>query len=154
MNTSNKKVALAIMRLQPLHDGHKILINEMFNRCDKVIIAIGSINSTDKQRNPFSFAQRKEMLLNAFKNKKNMHIIGIEDINAKTKQEWVNYVKEQLKINNLPQPTCYFSGSKEDASWYEESGWEIIIIDRYTIGKGICATQIRKELFNETSNKK
>ena len=81
-----KSVALAIMRLQPLHDGHKILINEMIKRCDIVIIAIGSINKSCKEKNPYSFKERKKMLEDSFKKMDNFYIIGIEDIQARTKK--------------------------------------------------------------------
>ena len=37
------------MRLQPLHEGHKILINTMLKECDEAIVAIGSVNKKDKK---------------------------------------------------------------------------------------------------------
>jgi cytidyltransferase-like protein len=143
-----KKICLAIMRLQPLHEGHKILIRKMFEKCDDVIIAIGSVNKKD-HKNPFSYKERKNMLLKAFKDKTNLSIIPLEDIGAQTKKEWIDYVKERLRFFNLKEPCCYYCGSKEDASWYEESNWKIYIVDRFSIGKGINATQIRKNLLKE-----
>jgi len=140
-----KKICLAVMRLQPLHEGHKILINEMFRKCNSVIIAIGSVNKKDS-KNPFSYEERKKMLLEAFGNKKNLFIIPLEDIGAKTKEEWIDHIKKKLASSNLQEPHYYYCGSKEDAYWYDESGWEIRIVDRFSIGKGINATQIRKDL--------
>jgi cytidyltransferase-like protein len=141
----SKKTALAIMRLQPLHEGHQILINEMFSQCDEVIIAIGSINSLDKARNPYSYEERKEMLLSLYSQRVNLRIIGLEDIGANSHNEWVDYVKATLLDCKLSNVTDYFSGSNEDALWYQKSGWKITIIDRMTIGKGINATMIRNQ---------
>jgi cytidyltransferase-like protein len=137
-------VALAIMRLQPLHEGHKILINEMLKRCDEVIIGVGSTQESKTEKNPFTYEERKKMLKDAFKDK--IKIIPLIDIGAKTKEEWVDYVLCELKKYSLPTPTHYFSGSKEDANWYNETNWEIVIIDRYTVGKGISGTEIRKTM--------
>jgi cytidyltransferase-like protein len=141
-----KTTALAIMRLQPLHEGHKILINSMFDLCDEVVIMIGSINSSDKKRNPFSYKERKEMLDKSFPHQKNLTVLGIEDIGAQSRQEWIDYVKSELEKKNIHEITHYFSGSREDASWYQDSGWKIEIIDRMSIGKGINATQIRESI--------
>lgn len=141
-----KKIGLAIMRLQPLHDGHKILIKEMINGCDIAIIAIGSAQESKTQKNPFSYEERKKMVFDAFEDEKKLFVIPINDIGAKTKKEWVEFVEKELAKNNLPLPTHYFSGSVDDAKWYTQAGWEIVIIDRFTVGKGINATKIREEM--------
>jgi len=139
------KNCLAIMRLQPMHEGHKILINQMFNECKNITIAIGSVNKNDK-KNPFSYEKRKQMVLDAFGNRENLFIIPLTDIGAKSKAQWIEHVLDTLRTYHLSKPDCYFSGSYDDASWYDESGWDIKIVDRFTIGKGINATQIRKDM--------
>lgn len=141
-----KKIGLAIMRLQPLHEGHKILIKEMIDGCDIAVIAIGSAQESKTQKNPFSYEERKKMIFEAFGDEKKLFAIPINDIGAKTKKEWVEFVEKELAKNNLPLPTHYFTGSIEDAKWYTESGWEIVIVDRLTVGKGISATKIREEM--------
>lgn len=141
-----KKIGLAVMRLQPLHDGHKILIKEMVDSCDIAIVVIGSAQESKTQKNPFSYEERRSMVFEAFEGEKKLFVMPINDIGAKTKKEWVEFVEKELAKNNLPLPTHYFSGSVEDAQWYVESEWEIVIVDRFTVGKGISATKIREEM--------
>jgi len=143
-----KKTALAVMRLQPMHEGHKILIEKMLELCDDVIIAVGSAQESRTDKNPFSYEERKKMLLDVFPDSKTLSIIPLADIGAKSKKEWTDYLIKELKKNSLPSPTHYFSGSKEDADWYTQTGWDIIIVDRFTVGKGISATKIRENMKN------
>ncbi len=55
-------VGLLVGRFQPFHYGHKYLIRQALSYCDKVIIGVGSSNKHGKE-NPFSYIQRKRMLL-------------------------------------------------------------------------------------------
>ena len=134
------------MRLQPLHEGHTILIDAMFEACERVIIGIGSTQESGTERNPYSYEARREMVMERYGERDNLAIIPLIDIGARSKQEWVDYVLGELDRHALPRPTHYFSGSLADADWYTETGWEIVIIDRETVGKGISATKIRETL--------
>jgi len=141
-----EKTALAVMRLQPLHEGHTILIDAMLDACERVIIGIGSTQESGTERNPYSYEERRVMLLERYGDRENLTIIPLVDIGAQSKQEWVDYVLGELDRHALPHPTHYFSGSRSDADWYTETGWEIVIIDRETVGKGISATKIRETM--------
>ncbi len=143
------KTALAVMRLQPLHEGHRILIDAMFARCDRVIIGIGSTQESGTGRNPYSYEERKAMVEAAYGKRDDLTILPLVDIGAQSRQEWVDYLMEELKKRGLPCPTHYFSGSEADADWYTETDWEIVIIDRETVGKGISATRIREAMREE-----
>ena len=144
-----EKTALAVMRLQPLHTGHKILIDAMFKTCGRVIIGIGSTQESGTERNPFTYEERREMVLKQYGERENLTIIPLIDIGAKSKQEWIDYLLGELESHGLPRPTHYFSGSRADAEWYTETGWEIVIIDRETVGQGISATKIRDAMRSE-----
>ncbi len=52
-------------RFQPLHNGHVHVINEALKRARKVIVLVGSSNAARSPRNPFSFAERRQMILDA-----------------------------------------------------------------------------------------
>ena len=60
------KVGLAIMRMQPLHNGHYELISRMLKEMDTIIIGLGSIQETHTINNPFTPKQRREMLEKVF----------------------------------------------------------------------------------------
>lgn len=55
------KVGLVVGRFQPFHKGHLRLIEKSLAVTDKIIIAVGSSNITDKD-NPLSYKTRVKML--------------------------------------------------------------------------------------------
>ena len=136
-----QKVALAVMRLQPLHRGHELVIETMLARADRVIVAIGSIQAQDG-RNPYSFAKRKEMVRALYGDR--VEVVGLSDIGAPTPRIWAEYVLSQIAQEGLPTPTAYYCGA-EDAFWFE-GVLPVYSIDRQAAGEGISATQIRADL--------
>ncbi len=61
-----ENTVLFIGRFQPLHKGHVKVIRELLKKYNKVILAIGSIQEKRTFQNPFSFAERKEMIRKVF----------------------------------------------------------------------------------------
>ena len=55
MKHNQEKVGLAVMRMQPMHNGHYELISRMMKEMDVVIIGLGSIQETLTINNPFIF---------------------------------------------------------------------------------------------------
>lgn len=111
------RVGLAVMRMQPLHKGHTLLVKHMLEDCDTVIIGFGSCQLSRSVSNPFTFEQRLEMLRVVFgDNFKPIQLIDI-DSNIET-DDWVNYVLDKIAKSALPDPTDYYTGSAFDASWY------------------------------------
>ena len=66
-----------IGRFQPFHNGHLNTIKEALTKCDKLLIVIGSTNKKDS-RNPFTYKQRADMILNTIPNDK-IIIMGLPD---------------------------------------------------------------------------
>lgn len=56
-----------VLRGQPLHNAHLEIINRASRLADKLVIIIGSANQPRTYKNPFSFAERKQMLIDATK---------------------------------------------------------------------------------------
>lgn len=52
-------------RFQPLHNGHLHVINRALQLADKVVILVGSANLARSPRNPFTYSERRQMLLEA-----------------------------------------------------------------------------------------
>jgi nicotinamide-nucleotide adenylyltransferase len=53
-------------RFQPLHKGHVALIKAAQERCGSVVVAIGSTQAKPSLRNPFTAAERRQMLAAVF----------------------------------------------------------------------------------------
>jgi len=138
-------IGLAVMRLQPLHRGHRLLIETMLEQCDRAIVGIGSVQERGTERNPYSFDLRKAMIRVLFPDEKRLQIIGLEDIGAPTKKAWALYVLARIAEEGLEKPDRYFGGSAEDTAWFEET-MPVQVVDRHGIGEGINATAIRRKL--------
>lgn len=143
-----KEIPLAVMRMQPIHLGHKLLIEEMLKITApgaKPIVCLGSTQESGTEKNPYTYEQRKEMVEAVF-GKDNLIILPLIDLGAVTKDEWTNYVLEEVANVTQLKPTIYFAGSKEDEEWWTQSGLLIKIIDRFILGKNISATEVRRRI--------
>ena len=91
------KTALFVGRFQPFHKGHEYAIKSLFSKFDKLIVAVGSINRSDNE-NPYTFAQRKQMINAVLKNYRSKYkIIGIPDTTSD--QQWVNNITKIAKFD-------------------------------------------------------
>lgn len=60
--------ALVIGRFQPFHNGHKALVQAALGRGHEVVVALGSSTAKPGLRNPFTAAERRQMVEAAFPN--------------------------------------------------------------------------------------
>jgi len=122
---------LVVMRAQPLHIGHERIIKTMLEKCACVTIILGSIQEQGTPRNPFTYMQRKQMILNCFaKDTPRLKVMGLFDINNPV--QWAEFVLDFLH-ENMPERGCpdvYFAGSPYDAQWFKNSFAHIECIDR------------------------
>ena len=51
---TTQNTGLAVMRMQPMHNGHYELISKMMKEMDTVIIGLGSIQETHTTSNPYT----------------------------------------------------------------------------------------------------
>lgn len=115
-------VGLAVMRLQPLHKGHTLLIKQMCDDCEKVVIVIGSADKKVTYHNPYDIETRKTMIKNVFGNR--VKIVPADDLGITGyKREWSDYIHDKLSKIGMPEPTDYYTGSPVDSKYYEHSFW-------------------------------
>lgn len=58
--------ALVVGRFQPVHKGHVALLQRALEDCQEVVVGIGSSAAKTSLRNPFSAAERRQMLTACF----------------------------------------------------------------------------------------
>ena len=138
-------VGLAVMRLQPLHEGHKVLLETMLESCGTGIVGIGSVQEARTERNPFTYEERVAMIRTLFPDESRLRVIALEDIGAPTKEAWAAYVLGRIAEADFPAPDRYFAGSEEDGTWFA-SVLPVTVVDRAGIGRGISATEIRRRV--------
>ena len=121
------------MRAQPFHIGHQKLVDQMLKDCERVTVALGSIQEQGTARNPLNYTTRKKMIQNIYRGKPEydrLKIIGLFDINNPA--EWGDFVVDFLKESfpDLPLPEAYYAGSAYDAHWFKEHFKHIELVDR------------------------
>lgn len=127
------KHGFCIMRAQPFHIGHQKLVDQMLKDCERVTVALGSIQEQGTMRNPLNYTTRKKMIQNIYRGKPEydrLKIIGLFDINNPA--EWGDFVVDFLKESfpDLPLPEAYYAGSEYDAHWFKEHFKHIELVDR------------------------
>lgn len=133
MSNYKYKHGLTIMRAQPFHIGHQKLIDQMLADCERVTVALGSIQEQGTERNPFNYTTRKKMIQNVYRDKPEydrLKIIGLFDINNPA--EWGSFVLDFLKESfaDIPLPDAYYAGSQYDAHWFKGHIKNICLVDR------------------------
>jgi len=145
------KTGLACMRLQPLHIGHKRLIDRMLSECERVYIAVGSAQEEGTKRNPISYINRRRLIESLYVEKwleGKLRVVPADDID-----DFPNWSKYILSL--IPEIIHkYYAGSEKDASAFKHftvenyPKFEIEILDRAEFP--VTATRIRK-LFQQNN---
>ena len=64
--TKTVKVGVFIGRFQPFHSGHAHVVEQALQKVDHLIILVGSAFRARNTRNPFTFEERKAMIVHSF----------------------------------------------------------------------------------------
>ena len=150
------KRALFIGRFQPFHNAHLLDIKQILKEVDEVIIAIGSSQEKNTLENPFSYNERKQMIINVLKinkiksyrnkvsgglkNKKflsNYKIYPVPDLYNDKK--WVNYIKK-----TLPKYDYVYSGNTWTLRCFKKHDSKV---KKIKLIKGVSSTIVRNMII-------
>lgn len=143
--TKGDTTALFIGRCEPPHLGHNNGIKKLLNSHDKVVVAIGSAFSSRTIKNPFSYVERREMLLNAFDNNPNLIIEPLGD-HPYNETKWINQVQRLVRKHGI---TTIGGHKKDHTSYYLDFFKNIPFIDIGNENIKLDATEIRNIYFGE-----
>ena len=93
----NKIYSLFIGRWQPLHDGHKKLIDTVLAEGKNVLIACRD-TGIDKQ-NPYNLADRFKMIRKSYPDTERVRIISIPDIEEVVWGRGVGWGRREIKLD-------------------------------------------------------
>ena len=129
------KRALFIGRFQPFHNAHLVDVKNILKECDEIVIVIGSSNEKNTLENPFSYNERKQMVINVFKKNKinNFKIYPVPDLYNDRK--WIGYIKK-----NLPRYDFVYSGNIWTLRCFKKHDSKV---RKIKLIKGISSTSIR-----------
>jgi cytidyltransferase-like protein len=147
------EVGLYIGRFQPFHKGHLSMVLEALDRCDKLIIAIGSAQESGTEKNPFTFELRKELIRRSLWGRGSQCIIiGINDrTEVKDDEGWGEYLIKEVERQTGLTPTINFEGHEEVRShWFDTVNLERCELNREVIP--VSATAVREALLKDDFN--
>ena len=101
-----KKYAAIIMRCQPPHNAHVALIQRIINDGYTPVVLLGSADSKDLQRNPYSFDQRHHMLDSVFPG------ISAEPLNDY--EDWDSWVSDVENLMDIYGTEVLYTFNKEE----------------------------------------
>ena len=144
-----------IARFQPLHNGHKSIIDKMIDESENITIILGSAQESGTKKNPLSVSQRQNLIENIYGIRDNIKILSLNDVDCDL-DAWYNYVIDFLK-EKVPEfgfPNAYYCGDMENGHYYNKGEFKIEVVDRENqIGyKNISATKVREMIKNNDDN--
>lgn len=149
------EVGVFIGRFQPFHYGHLHVIKAALQVCARLIIIVGSANRAATVRNPFTYAERRALLINNFKAYDAEHgtdlaeRIVIVPVNDQLYYEarWISDVTAAVLAESKPNARIALIGYDKDKSTYylkKFPQWAYVSVENY---QGIDATRIRRAYF-------
>jgi bifunctional NMN adenylyltransferase/nudix hydrolase len=140
--------AVFIGRFQPFHKGHLEACRQALQVADKLIILVGSATSSPNIRNPFSFEERKEMILaNLLSYSSKILIIPIRDYYY-SDPAWLAQVQKSVSVaSNNSNSIALIGFKKDETSYYLDlfPQWENVDVDCIDETN---ATDVRKNYFS------
>jgi bifunctional NMN adenylyltransferase/nudix hydrolase len=135
-----------IGRFQPFHHGHLETVRQALALADKVVILVGSANRSRSSKNPWTFAERRAMILAAVPEPERVEVLALPDVMYDT-EAWVKNVKRLARGVLAETARVGLIGHYKDASsWYLKCfpNWDLVEQPNY---EGLNSTDIRRALF-------
>jgi len=144
-----------IGRFSPLHKGHETVIQKGLDSAAKMLVLVGSAFEARSYRNPFTVAERMEMIRSTFNNP-NLLLRPLEN-SSYNLNEWIERVHtavadawSELRAANPALPAkpkvALIGHSKDESSYYLDLFplWTSINVPQSIV---LSATSIREDLF-------
>ncbi len=156
----NYHFAIFIGRFQPYHNGHHHIITQGLKQAEKIIVLCGSSHLPPSHRNPWSFNERKSMILNSFAKEEAERITVLPLMDSPYNDSlWIQSVQTIVSgvvqaLNAVPHNTpkiALIGHQKDHSSFYLKMfpQWKSIEVENVD---EINATALRNDYFNQEDN--
>ena len=139
-----------IGRFQPVHKSHLQVMQEALTHGKKLIVVLGSANAAENIKNPWSVAEREEMIRVCFGQDQNERIIvtSVGD-HFYNDNEWITEVQQRVYEESSGSDSVALIGTyKDESSYYIKlfPQWDEIVARSHDM---MNATDVRTALFSE-----
>lgn len=139
-----------IGRFQPFHAGHLSVVRSALDKAGRVLILVGSSNIARDTRNPFSYAERTEIISRTLGDADLIDQVEIEALpdHPYDLARWITSVQHKVMATHAPmiRPRITLTGHERDASSFYLKlfpEWDYLPADATVIE----ATDIRRAYF-------
>ncbi len=148
------RYAVVIGRFQPVHEGHRALLQACLDCADQVVVVIGSDRQPRSFKNPFTVAERSAMVRGCLEEgeRHRVRAVGVVD-DPYDDQVWIDEVRQAVEAairadGGHPDgmPVALVGHVKDDSSYYLHlfPGWDFV---PFANVEGINATDVRMCYF-------
>ena len=157
-----KKVGVFLSRMQPIHNAHLWMIQNVLKDNDEALVMIGSANKFGTERNPLDINLRKELVKSALIEKfgqeydKKIKIIEFPDWSSEENnddKEWGRLIYYNVVGNMGIKEFSYYCSENAEMikGWFEEELRQRInfkFFSRNNEFNGLSATKVREAILN------
>jgi nicotinamide-nucleotide adenylyltransferase len=135
-------ISLFIGRFQPFHNGHLSVLKGMVKISKKVFVGIGSSDKHGTPSDPFTSAERREMIQRALQEVNIIPMYDVAFVELPDMEEDRVWAERCLELCEN-QPTVVWSGNEWTKKSFEGTGIRIQNIKEVP---GINATEVRRRM--------
>lgn len=137
-----------IGRFQPFHCAHLQTVQVALSRSRQVILALGSAQNERNLKNPFSAAEREQMILSNFSKDEQKRLYFVHVIDVYNDGKWVKQVKSLIGEVVQPNAKVGLIGHFKDASSYYLRlfpDWTLVELE--SLEGAVSATPLREAYY-------
>ncbi|WP_374295608.1 nicotinate-nicotinamide nucleotide adenylyltransferase [Acinetobacter sp.] len=145
-----------IGRFQPFHIAHREVIDIALAQAKQVILVLGSAQDERSIKNPFSIAERQQMILSSFDEATRQRIQFVPVIDLYNDEKWVKAVKDgvndfiaqhQHSKDKIERKTGLIGHFKDDSSYYLALFPEWQLVELENLKNQLSATPLRAKYY-------
>ena len=145
-----------IGRFQPFHIAHREVIDIALAQAEQVILVLGSAQDERSIKNPFSIAERQQMILTSFDEVTRQRIQFVPIIDLYNDEKWVKAVKDGVNDfivqrhqneNEIERKTGLIGHFKDDSSYYLALFPEWQLVELENLKNQLSATPLRAKYY-------
>jgi bifunctional NMN adenylyltransferase/nudix hydrolase len=154
-NTQRFDALIFIGRFQPPHRGHLDVLRRALSQASRVCILIGSTDRPRTIKDPFSYDERRQMILALLdEDERERVVIAPVQDSMYNDGDWLRWIQDAVasELGDTTGRRIGLIGHEKDASSYYLRmfpQWEFVETDAT---EDISATEIREQLFAERNN--
>ena len=146
------KLGMYLGRFQPFHNGHKSIVDQMLEECEKIVIVIGSAQEQRTVKNPFSVIERVEMIKGVYP-QSNVETFCLPDRKEISNDfSWGEYVLQNLAEAGLVPDAIYQGFETERLSWWLTAGSDTPLITVSRLNIPVSATLVRAAILEKRAD--